>query len=255
MQPMNEAVPRFGGPDRASRRGAFTLVELLVVIGIVVLLASVQLPALAKVRHHTNVAQCAGNLRQVTMAYHIYGTENNDHLPATTAGSWAWDMPWNLATSLGAYGAPRTALYCPANPGQNVDGLWNFSPNSFRVIGYALTLTGGGSISSTNWNPTLTPQPIAFGPAILSPPLVSQRVLVADATLSLVGQNNEANRATYNYTSIPGGFSSTMRTSHVDRFLPAGGNLGMLDGHVEWRAFQQMHVRTPPAAGTPVFWW
>jgi prepilin-type processing-associated H-X9-DG protein len=41
----------------------------------------------------------------------------------------------------------------------------------------------------------------------------------------------------------------------VDRFLPAGGNVGMLDGHVEWRVFPQMHVRTPQGSGTPVFWW
>jgi prepilin-type N-terminal cleavage/methylation domain-containing protein/prepilin-type processing-associated H-X9-DG protein len=254
--PLCGTDPSSSGTARGNCLRAFTLVELLVVIAILILLASTQLPALAKARHHTDVSQCAANLRQVTMAYHIYGTENNDHLPAATAGYWAWDMPWNLATTLSGYGAPRNALYCPANSGQNVDGLWNAAPGSYRTIGYALTLPGGGSISPTNWNPTLTPQAIPYGPVIMRPPLVSQRVLVADATLSQPGQDNEANRATYNYTTLAGGsYPRAPATSHLDRFLPAGGNLGMLDGHVEWRVFQQMHVRTPPGSGTPVFWW
>jgi prepilin-type processing-associated H-X9-DG protein len=230
-------------------------VELLAIIGMVLLLALLQWPVLAKARNHTAIAQCAANLRQVTMAFHVYAAENNDKLPTGTAGSWAWDMPWSLGTTLGGYGAPRDALYCPANLDQNVDALWNFASNNFHVIGYALTLPGGGSISSTNWNSTLTPQPVLPGPVIWPPPLAAQRVLVADATLSVPGQNNEANRASYNYTSIPGGYAAPMRTSHLDRFLPAGGNLGMLDGHVEWRAFQQLHVRTPAGSATPVFWW
>ncbi len=47
--------------------------------------------------------------------------------------------------------------------------------------------------------------------------------------------------------------SKAHRTSHMAGFLPAGGNLAMLDGHVEWRKFDDMHVR---AAGSgPVFWW
>src|SRR6516162_2922213 len=123
--PGDSLAPEFVVPAAARQRRAFTLLELLAVIGMVVLLVIVQLPALAKARHQTTLAQCAANLRQVTMALHIYGTENNDKLPTATAGYWAWDMPWNLATTLGVYGAPRNALYCPANPQPNVDGYWN----------------------------------------------------------------------------------------------------------------------------------
>jgi prepilin-type processing-associated H-X9-DG protein len=89
----------------------------------------------------------------------------------------------------------------------------------------------------------------------MPPLLASRRVLLADATLSQPGQDNEANRAGYNYSSIASGFSQRLRTSHLDGFLPAGGNLAMVDGHVEWRVFSQMHVRTPQGSGTPVFWW
>lgn len=34
--------------------------------------------------------------------------------------------------------------------------------------------------------------------------------------------------------------------------LPAGGNLLFLDGHVAWRRFQEMRIRT---VGEPAFWW
>jgi prepilin-type processing-associated H-X9-DG protein len=235
----------------------FTLIELLAIIFVIALMAALGLPAIAKTRHQTVVAQCAANLTQVTTALHIYGSENKDRLPSapTNGLPWAWDMPWDLGPTLGRYGASRNALYCPANPGQNVDNLWNYAPNSYRVIGYSMTLSGAPSVNVSNWNATLTPQWIPYGPISIPPPLASQRVLVGDATLSQSGQDNEASRSSYNYSSIQGSYVTPMRTSHLDRSLPIGGNLGMLDGHVEWRSFQAMHVRTPQGSFTPVFWW
>lgn len=54
-----------------SRRG-FTLVELLVVLGVVALLLAITLPAVQQVRESARQAQCKNNLRQIGLALHIY---------------------------------------------------------------------------------------------------------------------------------------------------------------------------------------
>jgi prepilin-type processing-associated H-X9-DG protein len=43
-------------------------------------------------------------------------------------------------------------------------------------------------------------------------------------------------------------------SAHLDRRFPAGGNLAMLDGHVEWRKFEDTTARTS-SGSSPVFWW
>ncbi len=244
----------------SNRPRAFTLVELLVVIGIVALLACLCLPAFARVRGQTTRAQCAANLKQFTLAFEIYGAEHNSLLPQATGGMWPWDMPVNFSSLLSPYGAQRQQMYCPANPGQNVDGLWNYA--GIRVIGYAMTMGAAGvlandqnsTIAATVRTNTSVPGGIVY---VVKP---SQRVLLADATISLVGQYNPKQVSLYQWISIPGGYNAPgwpgHRTSHLDGTLPAGGNLGMLDGHVEWHSFTNMtsHVSTS-GFFVPGFWW
>src|ERR1043166_181696 len=126
---------------------------------------------------------------------------------------------------------------------------------AFHVIGYAQTFPGTASLAPTNQNPSIIPTAITDPATKLSypPPPPTERVLMADATISKPGQSSVINRAANSYTGVQGGFAKLHRTSHMDGRLPSGGNVGMLDGHIEWRKFQQMYPRTSIGSGSPVF--
>ena len=74
----------------AHRRG-FTLVELLVVIGIIALLLAILMPALGKARDHANAIKCLSNMRQIGQAYLMHAADHRNHVP--TAG--LIHAPWN----------------------------------------------------------------------------------------------------------------------------------------------------------------
>jgi prepilin-type N-terminal cleavage/methylation domain-containing protein/prepilin-type processing-associated H-X9-DG protein len=66
-----------------NRIKGFTLVELLVVIGIIALLISILLPALGKAREAANAIKCSSNLHAIGQGVAIYITENKGAIPAS----------------------------------------------------------------------------------------------------------------------------------------------------------------------------
>jgi prepilin-type N-terminal cleavage/methylation domain-containing protein/prepilin-type processing-associated H-X9-DG protein len=244
-----------------SKALAFTLIELLVVISIIGIISALLLPALAGAKERAKRTQCMSNLRQINMALRMYADINKDKLPQVSAGRWAWDVPWKVADNMAQSGASQRLCFCPSSGFTEEDNLnlWNYESNSYRVVGYAMTFPGTATVLSTNQNPSYIPQSIIdtnTGVTYPAPPL-SERVVMADAIISKPGDADETHRWLNVYINIKGGYPKVHRTAHIESNgrTPAGGNLGMLDGHVEWRKFAFLHPRTDPKSSSPVFWW
>jgi prepilin-type N-terminal cleavage/methylation domain-containing protein/prepilin-type processing-associated H-X9-DG protein len=71
-------------PATRRNESAFTLIEVLVSIGILGALLAILLPALERARHKAYVEKCASNLHQIGIALAIYENDNAGHGPRTT---------------------------------------------------------------------------------------------------------------------------------------------------------------------------
>ncbi len=268
---MNADCVKSAKHSRATKARGFTLLELLVVLGVITVLIIVQVPVLAGGKSQSKIAMCASHVRQIALSCQIYANDNGNRLPVLggSGSNWPWDLPVNVANALLNNGVQTNTFYCPGTAprftdAQNWSGpsstLWGFGVPTFHIIGYSLAFSGSSSLlNSTNQNTTILPEAVANFPSPGTSTIypASERVLVADAILStgsaLPGYAHPEN----NYTSIAGGFSyNGMTYPHVSPHLkgnvPAGGNLGFKDGHVDWRDFKLMTPRNPSA---PCFWW
>jgi prepilin-type N-terminal cleavage/methylation domain-containing protein/prepilin-type processing-associated H-X9-DG protein len=263
-------------PSRNESSGAFTLIELLVVIAIIAILAAMLLPALSKAKVQAERASCRNNERQQLLALHMYAGESNDNLPTTDLGNWAHDMSSNVIVAMLAAGTTYKVWYDPGDSGNLSANLYkeftNWQLDGWTQVGYAQTFPGTSSYAPyDNWDfetnlnfkqsstAVTIPASMGGGPEFNFTIALTARPQVACEMLTQAGTTPSVNLATMNAWAWNGLVQNMYpyNTAHMkNAALPAGVNIGMLDGHVEWRQYTSPLVQ-PRAGnlGAPIYYY
>ena len=114
-------------------RKRFTMIELLVVISIITILASMLLPALNRARERAKTISCANNLKQLGLAHQLYNGSFNDWIVSAEDQS---GRTW--MESLHGVGLSRESMHCPAGAENKLRiGFWFINTPEHLTLGYA----------------------------------------------------------------------------------------------------------------------
>jgi prepilin-type N-terminal cleavage/methylation domain-containing protein/prepilin-type processing-associated H-X9-DG protein len=125
---------------------AFTLVELLVVIGIIALLISVLLPALSSARRSAAAVKCAAHLRELGNAFQMYANESK-----------GWFPPAQLVPAAGYTYDIDGIAYPSTSSGRSYNAMW------FNFISRYITKYKSGGAVTTNQEAQLQHGTLVWG--------------------------------------------------------------------------------------------
>ena len=200
----------------------FTVLELLVVISIIVMLASLLLPALNKAKDSGRQISCLSNLKQYALGFGMYQSSYNDYYPP-----WSYknvDLSiWNWVWSLKDIGVIFPIVCkCPSSTGvlthpsvNGADDCVNRPeyPYAYYTTAYGYNYLGLGSSYYTTWN-------------AYSAPAKTSQVRRPSTTLAVSDGWNKVNRA-FCLTTYAGDI--VIHDRHHN-----GANILFADGHVNW---------------------
>ena len=260
------------------RRCGFTLIELLVVIAILALLFGILMPVLRIAREQGRRSVCGQNEKNMALGLIMYGNDYDGKLPQNQVDRWLFDVSYWTTDILMRSGAfDRHTFYCPSYPGRDRIIFWRYGENLpggttegypkpeptddarrkdyHRIIGYfwlidyldgrrekPMTPEGG---QSKDWVRSLIDTK--------APPAMVE--MIVDSTCSTSGDRQNAD-----FTAATGGVMQRWglydRTNHIKGTKCTGTNVAFVDGHVEWRHFNDMECRWPfQTYANPSFWW
>lgn len=96
-------------PGLRARGAGFSLVEMMIVMGIIMVLAMLAVATMARVRVTAQASRCLMNLRNIHVAFQEYAFNNESRFPVTSTGGRSWE------SQISPYIGPSGAFQCPAD--------------------------------------------------------------------------------------------------------------------------------------------
>lgn len=249
-----------------ARRHAFSVLELMIVLGLMMVLLLIALPGVRYFRERSQGISCMTNLRQIGAATFQYAAEHQNQLPFIyytaangAGGSGALTGAWyyNLAPYLGVprtevsdpgkaswermlLGTPQERIgrpcvfTCPGHRASETNDTWKPQPMSWPAecpVSYAPPLSARSQAHQKGLPGKLHPSGVELYPVKLSEiPYPSQKIWISDsATPSTLNTTAARWQSSEDYTG--GNYPRQGFTRHNE-----GGNALFYDGHVEWLA-------------------
>jgi prepilin-type N-terminal cleavage/methylation domain-containing protein len=247
---------------RQTLRGAFTLVELLVVVGIITILIAILLPAVTKAKRQAVRTDCASNLRQWGQALAAYGASNKGQFPNNTQGSHLSWISGAMRDFLREYltplhdvdarvGSGPHVTYCPTQDWHRyarptAAALAN--PNQEDLVGYfylphrSLTYPPNVGVNYGPAGPGTPPD--GFGSFPEGPGWVTKKKFGGAQRFAPIMADMIQSQG----TAVWGGSGQPFSSHYYKGNMPEGSNFLFEDGSVHWHPFQMRSPARPWAS-------